>query len=261
MSNKIVRKISNQPIVGIYQIINKINGKIYIGQSIDIERRWNQHRYGKGSIILRNAIKKYGVESFEFEVLETINYTTKNEVIETLTKLEQKWFDDKKPYLKENGYNINKSSKPNLPIVRPDGYGEIISKIKIDNNHCGKGVKQYNKNGEFIKEWKSAAQIERELGYHAENISACCLRKQKSSNGFIWRFSTDTITNEDIEKIKYRPKPIIKQIRQLTLNGVEVKIWGSYKELVLNSEFDNRPVKKCCLGERINYKGYKWEYV
>lgn len=28
---------------GIYKIVNNINGKIYIGQSIDIERRWNAH--------------------------------------------------------------------------------------------------------------------------------------------------------------------------------------------------------------------------
>ncbi len=39
MRDKIVRKISKKPICGIYQITNQINGKIYIGQSIDIERR------------------------------------------------------------------------------------------------------------------------------------------------------------------------------------------------------------------------------
>ena len=28
---------------GIYKIENKINGKVYIGQSIEIERRWQKH--------------------------------------------------------------------------------------------------------------------------------------------------------------------------------------------------------------------------
>ena len=70
MSDKVVRKISKTPICGIYQITNKVNNKIYIGQSIDIERRWNQHKYGKGSVVLMNAIKKYGLDNFEFKILE-----------------------------------------------------------------------------------------------------------------------------------------------------------------------------------------------
>ncbi len=72
-----LRCISKNPICGIYQIPNNINGKIYIGQSIDIKRRWNQHKYGKGSIILKNAIKKYGINNFKFEVLEMITFTNK----------------------------------------------------------------------------------------------------------------------------------------------------------------------------------------
>jgi hypothetical protein len=40
-----------------------------------------------------------------------------------------------------------------------------------------------------------------------------------------------------------------------------VKEWGSFKELVNTSEFDNRPVKQCCDGYRNEYKGYKWEWV
>ena len=29
--------------IGIYKIQNKLNGKIYVGQSVDIERRWKEH--------------------------------------------------------------------------------------------------------------------------------------------------------------------------------------------------------------------------
>ena len=55
--------------VGIYLIENKINGKRYIGQSWDIERRWNEHRNGKHKYHIESAIKKYGVQNFEFRVL------------------------------------------------------------------------------------------------------------------------------------------------------------------------------------------------
>ena len=62
---------------GIYKITNKINGKSYIGQSVNILRRWRIHRAlafdpnQKGyEYPLYRAIRKYGLENFSFEVLE-----------------------------------------------------------------------------------------------------------------------------------------------------------------------------------------------
>lgn len=54
---------------GIYKITNTINGKIYIGQSKDIERRFKQHIKSKCSYAINRALKKYGVDNFTFEVL------------------------------------------------------------------------------------------------------------------------------------------------------------------------------------------------
>ena len=61
--------------MGIYKIENLVNGKIYIGQSINIERRWQGHRKGIKSRVdkekpLYRAMNKYGIENFSFEVLE-----------------------------------------------------------------------------------------------------------------------------------------------------------------------------------------------
>lgn len=62
--------------IGIYKITNKLNNKVYIGQSIDIERRWRVHKnrafiqnkeYDK---YLYRAFRKYGLENFTFEVVE-----------------------------------------------------------------------------------------------------------------------------------------------------------------------------------------------
>lgn len=55
--------------IGIYKITNKLNGKVYIGQSIDIDTRWIQHINAKDNFAIHNAIKKYGKENFKFEVL------------------------------------------------------------------------------------------------------------------------------------------------------------------------------------------------
>lgn len=63
---------------GIYKIENKINGKIYIGQSINIERRWSEHKsrslsetYNKDyNMKIYKAIRKYGLNNFKLSIIE-----------------------------------------------------------------------------------------------------------------------------------------------------------------------------------------------
>lgn len=64
-------------ICGIYKITNQVNGKCYIGQSINIEKRWKQHRQQAFSVnsicydsYFYRSIRKYGLENFIFEILE-----------------------------------------------------------------------------------------------------------------------------------------------------------------------------------------------
>lgn len=60
--------------IGIYRITNKINGKFYIGQSVDINRRFMEHKAPHGKMTsIKLAIKKYGKENFLFEVIEECN--------------------------------------------------------------------------------------------------------------------------------------------------------------------------------------------
>lgn len=57
--------------IGIYLILNKINQKIYVGQSRDIMRRWSKHRTELHlTTHLVRAFLKYGLENFQFVVLE-----------------------------------------------------------------------------------------------------------------------------------------------------------------------------------------------
>ena len=63
--------------VGIYKIENKLNGHKYIGQSVNIERRWKDEKRvafdpnANGyDYYLSRAFRKYGLENFTFEVIE-----------------------------------------------------------------------------------------------------------------------------------------------------------------------------------------------
>ena len=48
---------------------------------------------------------------------------------------------------------------------------------------------QFAKSGEFMKEWPSAKEAERQLGIHQQNICACLKGRCKSAGGFVWRYA------------------------------------------------------------------------
>lgn len=84
----------------LYQITNLINGKIYIGQTNNIQKRWSNHRCcSSPDMVIAKAIKKYGVENFKFEILY------KNIAIEDIDELEQKIIEQKHSRV-PNGYNV-----------------------------------------------------------------------------------------------------------------------------------------------------------
>src|SRR4051812_47162661 len=60
---------------GVYQIVNEVNGKSYVGSSVDILKRWKQWKFcdrnhRKYRSLLVSAFQKYGLENLTFIVLE-----------------------------------------------------------------------------------------------------------------------------------------------------------------------------------------------
>jgi group I intron endonuclease len=67
---------------GIYQIKNLVNGKVYIGSSVNIKARWNTHKSSlrknlHHSPALQRAWNKYGPDAFEFSILEIVEDQSK----------------------------------------------------------------------------------------------------------------------------------------------------------------------------------------
>ena len=85
--------------IGIYKITKKENGKSYIGQSNDIERRIKEHQY-KTDLAIELAIRKYGIDAFSYEVLEQCS-------LEELDAKEIYWIQYYNTF-KGFGYNRNK---------------------------------------------------------------------------------------------------------------------------------------------------------
>lgn len=94
--------------IGIYKYTNKINGKSYIGQSVNLERRQCSHKsaaYNKQAndynSQFHQAIRKYGLENFDYEVIAEL--TQDEYTKETLNSLEKFFINYYNSYT--NGYN------------------------------------------------------------------------------------------------------------------------------------------------------------
>ena len=92
--------MGKEKICGIYKITSP-TGKIYIGQSPDIYKRWNVYRLMlcKPQRRLYRSIKKYGWENHIAEVIE------KCEIID-LSKKEKYWIKYYNSYNSHNGMNL-----------------------------------------------------------------------------------------------------------------------------------------------------------
>lgn len=82
----------------VYKLTNLINGKSYIGQTNNLERRFKEHLYDKRhGHPIHLALKKYGKENFSYEVL----YHGEN-----YNEEEKKWISYYETNNKDKGYNI-----------------------------------------------------------------------------------------------------------------------------------------------------------
>ena len=220
---------------GIYKIVNNINGKVYIGQSVNIKSRWSEHkshafspeRHSYNYPIYR-AIRKYGLKNFSFEIIELCDKTILNE-------REQFWI---------KYYNS---------IDRNYGYNLILSNQTA--NHSNIKVKQYDLQGNFIKEYNSIREAERETGIDSTLIGRCCNPNFKNlrAGEFQWCYST-----ENLDGKKYKGRKV--EVAQYDEKGILLNIYptmaAAAKEMKVTAQSIEAAIYKgyhCC--------GYIWKKV
>lgn len=116
---------------------NTINGKTYIGQSVNIERRLQQYRTSlTGNRIIDKAIRKYGWVNFKFEVVHVCHELNESE----LNLLELR-------YIRENtsDYNVTHTKRNTKNPVANSGSSDHLTK--------GKTVKK-NHDSDILKKWR-----------------------------------------------------------------------------------------------------------
>ena len=262
----------------VYMWRNKVNEKLYVGQTKDFRKRTVQHKsdsFNKNKKYvynspLHNAIRKYGIENFEICILEkNLNdYAEMNE--------KEIFFIEKFDTLANNkkGYNVaSGGGNANVFAGKTDEEMDEIRK-KQSEAHSGEKAHQCRKvicitNGEVFNYIR---QAEEKYGVNHRNISECCNGKRNSTGIIdgkpaVWMYYSDyeKLSKEEVNKIKNeeapngtRPKVVI-----CITTG---KIYESTMEAGKETGVNNRNISACCHGKRksagvIDNKPAVWMYL
>ena len=96
-------------ISAVYKITNNVTGDFYIGSSVNVMKRWREHKRPgecrrKPNNKMYQDIQEYGLDCFSFEILEEVEP-------ENLKQVEQKFIEMLKPTYNTNnakGLNVEK---------------------------------------------------------------------------------------------------------------------------------------------------------
>lgn len=217
--------------MGIYKITNKVNGHSYIGQSVDIEKRWKSHKkraycstgkeYEKA---LYRAIRKYGLDNFKFEVLEECPK-------EKMNDLEVYYISKYNSY--SNGYNETPGGD-----ARDNVKDEKHPKTKLTNSQVYYIRECYNNHCLQEDIYKQFSDVIGTSGF------------KKIWNGTSWKdIHMDVYTEENKNFFKYVrnsksnnniPKDYIIDIRLRIKNGENIEsIYLDYKDVIPRQSFFN----------------------
>lgn len=118
-----------------------------------------------------------------------------------------------------------------------------------------KHVFQFSMNGEFIREWESAEEVFKELGFKTSSISLACSGKIQQAYGFFWSRSR-TLPEKNLSKIKKKNRSVL----QFSVEGNLIKQWSSINDAAFSLKIDNSSISKACRGKSKTAGGYIWKY-
>ena len=108
----------------IYKYENKINHKVYIGQTVDLVNRKSCHKY-KATFEKNkfyNAVRKYGWDNFDFDIIAQVEVGTSQEICKVLDALEEQYIEEYDSY--NSGYNSTTGGHSCRDKEMPESYIE-----------------------------------------------------------------------------------------------------------------------------------------
>jgi len=280
----------------IYSIVNLINGKRYVGSTIDFEKRKKEHlKWLNGnyhhSIALQRAFNKYGLNNFEFNILEIID----NEL--NLIEREQFYINCKSEYnsnkiagrpplqsiktlvtdingneigIYENkllafkSLSIKMSSKKfpffycNYLFFSSDSNKEDILNFVIKNKQKMRKLKsiyQFDNELNLLKEWIDIKDILIKYGKTLSNAGITnAIKYKKKAYGFYWSYSKNI---ENVFNYKGHKK---KKVR-CYIDKDNYKDFDSITDCAKEMNDQKINIIKVCRKEKTQSKNIYYEYI
>lgn len=139
---------------------------------------------------------RYECTPEEYEELKVVFGTMHSERLKGLFAGENNYFYGIRKYGDENPmfgrHHTDESKRKNSESNKAnwtDDKRKVFGESRMGNkNPNSKKVYQYDRNNNFIQEWGSARDVERELGIDSSSIAKCARGKYKTAGGFIWKY-------------------------------------------------------------------------
>lgn len=213
----------------IYKVTNKINAKVYIGQtSRTIEERWREHitdAYGRDKesrFAFHRAILKYGKDAFLVEEIEECDSSE-------LDARERYWIEYYDAYHK--GYNADFGGRSNR----------------------GRPIYQYALDGTFIRGFETLGDAKAFVG--CKNIMLSSAHPEKAIAGYLW-------SRAKVDKLDVEAHPKEKPVHQYSINGEYIATFNSLKEAAVEVRGRNTGtmIGAACRGAYDTAYGYRWSF-
>ena len=276
---------------GIYKIENLINGKKYIGQSVDIQYRFSNHKSesfnpksNAYNTAIHRAIRKYGLENFSFEVIEECEQ-------EVLKEREKYWISYYQSF--GAGYNMTSGGEgvqtvnikfvcqlwddglsiEEIAMTVPCGKHTAIHILesyaqynrqescrrgrKNASKKMSKPVAQYDKQGNFINKYGSITEASKQTNIRSSDISAVLSGRQLSAGGFQWIYDGEKAPCIYNAKSSCDKKPVL----QYDLDGNLINEYSCMSEAIKAvGLLSVASIARSCASSSHTAAGYKWEW-
>lgn len=231
-------------LVGIYKITSPKN-HVYIGQSIDIERRFKVYKklHCKLQKKLYNCFLKYGVENHKFEIVILCSE-------EELNDLEKYYINFFNSFNNDLGLNLKDS------CTKKYKFSDEVKK-KISDKIKTKGIKPPSRLGLKNTPEHILKSVNTRKGYRHSEETKNKIRIANSgvNNFFYGKPAWNRGLKNDSEKGK-RNKPVI----QMDLNGNVINRFFSARKACIETKISYQKIGQCCLKKRNKAGGFRWDF-
>lgn len=247
---------------GIYKITSP-SGRIYIGQSKNIYKRWNSYYNLKDidkQIKLHNSFKKYGVKNHKFEIICTCDFEHLN--------IKERYYQDFYDVIGPKGLNCLLTKTNEKPRV-----SSMETRQKISNSLRGRVVTEQMKEKLREKrklyictsETKEKLRISH-LGYimpeeQKRKISESNknkVRSEESKLNISVKNKGKKRSEEQKQKLSFAKS---KTVYQYSLTGEFIKEWKNTIMASKELKISRTSINYVCNNKKENFKGFVWSYI